>query len=99
MFLCAPDVVGLTALVATGQQQYQCAAVPAELHAIAGADRDAQFDHAFADRLAIVEVARLHAAQAFANPRLGELVAHGVQPFGERLATVVAVIAKQFELG
>ncbi|CAG9247840.1 conserved hypothetical protein [Burkholderia cepacia] len=60
---------------------------------------DAQFDHAFADRLAIAEVARLHAAQAFANPGLSKLVAHGVQPFGEGLATVVALVAKKFELG
>jgi len=60
---------------------------------------DAQFDHAFADRLAIAEIAGLNGAQAFANPCLDDLVADGVQPFGERLPTVVALIAKQFELG
>lgn len=60
---------------------------------------DAQFDHAFADSVAIAEISGFHAAQAFADPRLRECVAYGVQPFGERLATVVALIAKQFELG
>lgn len=60
---------------------------------------DAQFGHAFADRLAVAEIAGLHAAQAHADACLRELVTHGVQPFGERLATVVALIAKQFELG
>ncbi|KVW65791.1 hypothetical protein WK98_22465 [Burkholderia ubonensis] len=61
------------------------------------ADMDAQFDHAFADRPAIAEVAHLDLTQANANPRLGDLVAHGKQPFGKRLVAVIASIAKEFD--
>ncbi|KUY86570.1 hypothetical protein WS50_25145 [Burkholderia territorii] len=60
---------------------------------------DAQFHHTFADGLAITEISGLYATQALAYPRLDDLVAHGVQPFGERLATVVELIAKEFEPG
>ena len=99
MFLCSPDVVGLAALVAAGQRQNQRTAVSREIHAITGTDVDAQFDYAVADRLAIAKIADLYVAQAFPDSRLGDFVAHGVQPFRERLATVVALVAKQFELG
>ncbi|KWA03593.1 hypothetical protein WT36_21080 [Burkholderia territorii] len=89
----------MAVLVATGQQQHERVTVPAEVHAIAGTDMDAQFHHTFADGLAIAEISGLYATQALASPRLDDLVAHGVQPFGERLATVVALIAKEFEPG
>ena len=69
----------------------------ATVEAISGPDMHAQFDHAFSDRLAVAKVARLHLAQANADARLSQLVAHGIEPFCERLAAVVALVAEKFD--
>ena len=63
---------------------------------VAGADMDSQFDHAFADGFAIAEIAGFDLAQSHANARRAGLVAKRSQPFGERFASVRALIAEQF---
>jgi hypothetical protein len=52
--------------------------MPAAVHAVSGANVNAQFDDTFADRLTITKIARLQVAQANANARLGKLVAHRI---------------------
>lgn len=67
------------------------------VHPVSGPYMHTQFDDTLADRLAVTENACLHLAQANADACLGYLVAHGIKPFGERFAAVVALVAEKFD--
>jgi hypothetical protein len=58
---------------------------------------DAQFDHAFAHRLAITEITRMHSAQPHTDSCLSILIAHRMEPFAEWYAAILALIAKQLD--
>ena len=56
-----------------------------------------QLDYTFTYRFAVTEISCLYLSQANPDTRLCHLVAHTVQPFGERLTAVLALVAQQFD--
>ena len=70
-----------------------------EVDPISGADMDAQLTDTFANRFVVAEVPSFDLAQANANSRLRHLVANGIEPFRERLVTIFASIAENFDQG
>jgi len=73
--------------------------MPTAIHAVASTHMYPQLDYPFADWLAVAEISGLHLAQANADTRLCELVAQTVQPLRERLTSVIALVAEQFNRG
>ena len=71
--------------------------MPGAIDAIAGPDMDAQFEHTFAHRLAIPEVPERKMIEPHPDARLRLEVAQPVQPFGEGLPAIVALVSQQLE--
>ncbi len=57
---------------------------------------DAQLDNAFANGIAVAEIARFDLPQPNAYARRSDLVAKGGKPVAEGLPAVFALIPKQF---
>lgn len=80
----------------TAQQQDDRFPVPAKIHPITGADVYPKLAHPLSDRLAIPKVSRLNLAQTNPDARLRHLVAQAIQPLGERLPSVIALVTTKF---
>ena len=75
------DVAFLRILVAAAEQHDDHATLPREIHAVSGADVDAQFAHALAAVPAVAEVRKLEALDA---PQDGDTPSKSRSPSNQR---------------
>ena len=83
-FLCAADVPGLAAFVATAKQDHDLPSVQSVINPQAGAERDAQLRNSATDRLAVAEIPGANPNQPRIHRRLHSLVAKGFEPLVKR---------------
>ena len=84
--------VHLRTLIAAAKQDNEGLPVASEVDAVSRSCVDAKLDHTVPDRFAVTKISGLNPPQANADTGLGSLVPQGVEPFGERLDAVLALI-------